>query len=84
MDSPFFFDNTLYWSEGDERAHFEWLDRIVAVREVKGRGARVYLHIDAGTVTRDDVVELEAIYRRYGGDLEQLRDLKEAMNAPNK
>jgi hypothetical protein len=76
LDSPFFFEAITYWSEGDERAHFEWLSRIECVRDVKGRGTRVFLDIDLTAVTSEDIRELRAIYHRYGGDEAQLASLK--------
>jgi len=83
LDNPFFFESTTYWSEGDEQAHFEWLGRINAIRNVWGEGLRVYLDVDRSVLRVDDLRELEAIYRRYDGDLAQLKELKEALNAPN-
>ena len=82
MDSSFYFERTRYWSQGDEQAHFEWLGRIGAVRDVRGKGRRLYLEIDQ-SVGADDLVELQAIYRRYGGDLNQLETLKVSANAQN-
>ncbi|MEO6256239.1 MAG: hypothetical protein ABIO69_05465 [Sphingomicrobium sp.] len=81
MDSPFYFDGTVYQSEGDERAHFEWMQRIPCVRDVRGQGTRVFLTIEEGEVTADDVRELGAIYRRYGGDTTQLARLNGNKNA---
>ena len=81
MDSPYFFESTRYWSQGDERAHFEWMERIPAVQSVRGEGRRVYLSIAEGGVTAGDLRELEALYRRYGGDLSQLARLNGQMNA---
>ena len=75
MDSPYFFEETNFWSVGDERAHFEWLDRIAAVKSVRGQGSRLYLAIDT-ECSFEDFLELEGIYRRYDGDLSQLEKLK--------
>jgi hypothetical protein len=81
LDRPFYFEDTVYWSEGDERAHFEWMERVPCVRDVRGEGRRVYLMIDQDEVTEDDVRELSAIYRRYGGDATQLARLNGNKNA---
>jgi hypothetical protein len=81
LDSPFFFEDTTYWSEGDERAQFDWLSRIACIREVRGAGDRLFLAIDRASVTASDARELDAIYRRYGGNLEQLKTLQESINA---
>ncbi len=81
MDSPFYFDSTVYWSEEDERAHFEWMQRIPCVRDVQGRGTRVFLTIAEGDVGANDLRELTALYRRYGGDSAQLDRLSGSKNA---
>jgi aminopeptidase C len=81
--SPYFFENVTYWSAGDEAAHFTWLSRIDAIGRVRGEGTRVYLDVDRDVLDADSIRELEAVYRRYGGDLSQLIELKEAVNAPN-
>ena len=78
MDSRFFFESTMYWSEGDERAHFEWLERISCVKEVRGKGNRVYLQIDEAELEGSNLQELHAVYRRFGGDRSQLPIAREA------
>lgn len=77
MDSPYFFEGTVYWSEGDERAHFEWLGRIPSIKKVWGAGRRVYLDIETASIGRRDMRELIGVYRRFGGDLAQLAALQE-------
>ena len=81
MDSPFYFESTVYWSEGDERAHFDRMGRIPAVQGVRGEGTRVYLSIAENDVSDSDLRELEALFRRYDGDLSQLARLNGNMNA---
>jgi hypothetical protein len=81
LDSPFYFDGTVYWSEGDEQAHFEWMQRIPCVRDVRGQGTRVYLTIAEDDVSDEDVRELTALYRRYDGDTAQLARLNGNKNA---
>jgi len=76
--SPYFFEATTYWSEGDERAHFEWMQRIPCVQDVRGEGRRVYLTIAQSDVTEEDLRELKALYRRYSGDASQLNRLNGA------
>ena len=75
MDSSFFFEQTTYWSEGDEQAHFSWLAHISSIRSVKGVGSRLYLEIDTGALSAEDLRELNAVYRRYEGDISQLAGL---------
>jgi hypothetical protein len=81
LASPYFFESTAYWSEGDERAHFEWMQRIPCVRDVRGEGRRVFLTIDEDAATNDDLRELKALYRRYDGDVAQLARLNGSKNA---
>jgi hypothetical protein len=83
LDSPYFFEGVTYWSPGDERAHFDWLERISVIRSVRGQGRRVYLDIDIARATADEVQELEAVYRRYDGDVAQLDEMKARVNAQN-
>ena len=75
MDSPFFLENTIFYSEGDERAHFEWIERIECIQQARGHVRRLYLHIDPTSVSHADYWELVALYRRYGGNLEQLKNI---------
>ena len=70
MDSPYFFEGTIDWSGGNERAHFEWMQRIAGVRDVRRKGPRVDLNIADDEVTSDDL--RGALYRRYSGDRSQL------------
>jgi hypothetical protein len=83
LDSPFFFEGTTYWSQGDERAHFDWLGKIASIRDIRGQGRRVFLTIDRSALTAQDLDELNAVYRRYGGDLKQLEIIEEDVNAEN-
>ncbi|CAA9489909.1 MAG: hypothetical protein AVDCRST_MAG44-149 [uncultured Sphingomonas sp.] len=81
MVSPFFFEATVYRSKVDERAHFEWMQRIPCVRDVRGQGRPVFLTIAEDEVTEDDLRALSALYRRYGGDAGQLGRLDGIMDA---
>ena len=83
MDSPFFFEGTTYWSQGDEDSHFQWMQRIGCIRSVQGVGRRLYLDIDAERVTEADLRELQAVYRRFGGDLSQFAHLTAASEEKN-
>ncbi|MHA0328288.1 hypothetical protein [uncultured Sphingomonas sp.] len=75
MDSPFYLEGTRFYSQLDERAHFEWIERIACVRSAHGHLRRLYLDIDVASVSDADRYELTALYRRYDGDLEQLKAL---------
>jgi hypothetical protein len=49
----------------------------------KGAGTRVLPDVDPAAMTSDDIGELKAIYRRYGGDATQPASLEESANASN-
>ena len=84
MDSPFYFEAVDEdGSDGDERAPYEWLSRGGCLGDAKGRGTRVLPDVDPAAVTTDDIRELKAIYRRYGGDETQPASLEESANASN-
>jgi hypothetical protein len=82
LDSPYFFEGTTYWSPGDEDAHFGWMERIGCIREVKGIGRRLFLDIRE-PLSEADLRELQAVYRRYGGDLSQLAGIAAASEEKN-
>ena len=75
MASPYYFEATRYWSQGDENAHFAWMERIPCIRGVQGELRKIFLDIDESRVTAHDIEELKAVYRRYGGELAQLHRL---------
>jgi hypothetical protein len=83
LDSPYFFEGTTFWSQGDETAHFEWLARIPCIRGVRGELRKLFLDIEAERVTKEDLRELEGVYRRYGGDLKQLKGLSATLREDN-
>jgi hypothetical protein len=73
LDSPYYLEDTLFYSEGDEQALFGWIDEINCIQNAYGRVNRMFLVIDEEKMTRDNYWELVAIYRRYGGDLAQFK-----------
>lgn len=63
--------NVLYWHLSDERAFFEWLDRMAFVREYHGVGSDLFINLNRKP-TYDDLWELIGFCRRYGIDPRQL------------
>jgi hypothetical protein len=61
-----------YWSDGDERAFFVWLQSIAGVTGVEGKGSVLRIHLRSRRLSRTAQRELVAIYKRYGGDLREL------------
>lgn len=60
-----------YWHLSDERAFFEWLDRMPFVREYRGEVRDLAIELDRDP-TYDDLWEMIGFCRRYGIDLRQL------------
>lgn len=75
------FTSIEYYSQGDERAFFEWLDRIASVEKVGGVGTDLLLRISSTSVPDEDLRELIALVTRYLTDASQLRQF---LNASNK
>lgn len=71
----------MYFSAGDEHCFFAWLDRIAAVKSVRGRGRDVAIELDENACTDADLRELLALFHRYGVELQQLRQLITNANA---
>ena len=59
-----------YWSDGDERALFTWLQSIAGVAGVESGNVSSNPSAIA-TALEDGTEELVAIYKRYGGDLRE-------------
>ncbi|MGY0194098.1 hypothetical protein ACWA7J_03390 [Leptothrix sp. BB-4] len=61
-----------YFSEHDEAAFFEWLDKIAAIRSYEGNGDALYIEVDPAAVDEDALREILALFHRYGVSLKQL------------
>lgn len=69
-----------YYSQGDERAMFEWLDRIPSVEKVWGVGRDLFVRISDADIPDEDLRELIAVVIRYGADASQLQQFESATN----
>ena len=69
-----------YYSQGDERAFFEWLERIPCVSKLDGEGEELHIHVTGSRVTQASLRELIAAFRRYGVSMPQLAQLETATN----
>jgi hypothetical protein len=63
----------LYFSENDEAAFFEWLDKLSCVQRYEGELDVLHIHIDKTKVDEYELRELISLFRRYEVDLKQLR-----------
>ena len=61
-----------YWAYSDEKAFFTWLESITGVTRVEGIGRELFIHLRSRQLSRTAIMDLIAIYKRYGGDLSQL------------
>ena len=66
------FNDVSYGSPGDERAFFEWLNRISSVTGIVGRGTSIYVSVKGKRISNDDLREILAIMHRYRVDMSQL------------
>ena len=59
----------LFYHHADERAYFEWLERIPCVASVRGDGARGLVVKLKRRPGQDDLRQFLALARRYGLDM---------------
>lgn len=64
----------IYFSQGDEKAFFDWLNSIKAVRKWHGAGDALFLHVPR-QISALGYRELDAFFRRYKIDRKQLGKL---------
>jgi len=62
-----------YYSENDEAAFFEWLDKLTCVEKYEGELDVLNIHVDQGRLDAGSLYELLALFRRYSIDMKQLR-----------
>lgn len=62
-----------YYSENDEAAFFEWLDKLACVKRYEGELDVLNIHVDKSKVDEHALRELLALFHRYRVDMKQLR-----------
>jgi len=65
-----------YYSKLDEAAFFGWLDKIECVTEYFGRGRILYIQVDKSRVDESSLIELLALFYRYGVEMSQIMDIR--------
>lgn len=70
----------LYYHEADERAFFEWLDRMTLVREYYGAVEDLFIEFSR-VPTDDDLREIIGFCRRYRIDMAQLAKFETVENS---
>ncbi len=61
-----------FFSEYDESAFFEWLNKLACVQKYEGRGKTLYISINSDAVDEDALREFLALFHRYGVAMGQL------------
>src|SRR5215471_11363536 len=56
----------IFYSHGDEKALFDWLESIPAVRRVGGSGWDIHIILKRSVLSQRDARELRAVFQRYG------------------
>ncbi len=64
-----------YYSDKDEAAFFGWLQSIPGVISVRGIGTELHIQLRSTRLSKTALAELNAIYRRYNGNLGELDQL---------
>ncbi|MPS70533.1 MAG: hypothetical protein E2586_18800 [Novosphingobium sp.] len=63
--------DVLYYHDADERAFFEWLDRMAFVADYRGEVRDLFINLNR-LPTDDDMFEIIGFCRRYGINMAQL------------
>ena len=61
-----------FYSDIDELFFFEWIKRISCVKSIEGSGSSVFLNLKSKEVSRNELVELIALFYRYEINMKQL------------
>ncbi len=69
-----------YFSPGDERAFFEWAERIPCVSRLEGVGKELRLHVRRRRISRACLRELLGLFYRYGVSMRQLAQFEAPAN----
>lgn len=77
-----------FYSEGDEAAFFEWLDKISSITGYTGSGPDLLISVDRQRVDEEALREMLALFCRYKIDMSQLslfdvEQFSEWFRAPN-
>lgn len=61
-----------FYSDNDEAAFFEWINKNDAIDETSGRGDELYLHMACKDLHDHDLRDLIALFFRYKIEMTQL------------
>ncbi len=66
-------DSVWFYSQNDEAAFFEWLDKIPCITRYNGEGTKLNIFINANMLNELTLRDLLAVFYRYKIDMKQLR-----------
>jgi hypothetical protein len=69
-----------YYSQGDERAFFEWAKRISCIEKLEGSGHELRIHVRRRRVSNTCLWELIGLFHRYDVAMDQLAQFESASN----
>ena len=69
-----------YGSQGDERAFYEWIERIPCIQKFWGSGPALYLEVPRRRISDACLRELLALFERYDIEMSQLAQFESASN----
>ena len=69
-----------YYSPGDERAFYEWIQRISCVKKVDGTGSTLRIHVQRRHISDACLRELLALFHRYDVGMKQLAQFETPSN----
>lgn len=67
-------DAVTYYSARDEYAFFDWLGKMVCVKNHYGKGTELYIVVDRAAVSQGELLDLIAFFYRYNMSMAQLRE----------
>jgi hypothetical protein len=71
-----------YYSPGDERAFYEWANRISCIDKIEGSGQELRINIRRRRISNSCLRELIALFHRYDVEMSQLAQFENASNRP--
>jgi hypothetical protein len=69
-----------YYSSRDEAAFFGWLESIPGVVSVRGQGRELHVQLRSRRPSRESLLELISLYRRYEGNFSELAKFENDSN----
>ena len=69
-----------FYSDIDELLFFEWVKKISCIKNFEGKGSSIFLNVKSKEVSKEELVELVALFYRYIVNMKQLKIFLTKMN----